>query len=277
MANISVYHCNECKEVLKDGESVIGCSACSRWDHRKCVYMSSLSKKDIGKCNWVCTPCLQKLRFLNSKEGSFLKKLDVVMEKINEVNSKVDQAQVTLTNVQKIAEQPSSMLSASVSTPPPVSYASATKKNLLVVKSTVDTMKAMQKKNEISNALQDFQIVNTKFKTNNGNIILNFENQEQRDRAAEEVEKLENLSAVRTKKLLPKIMICNVNIEESREDLVDTMIQKNDYLQNIEDIKNKINLVFVKDAAGGTKHYILKCHPEVRGLIYRHGDEIKLA
>ena len=194
--------------------------------------------------------------------------------KIGEVNSEVDEAQVALNNVQKIAEQPPSVFSPPA--PPPVSYANATKKHLLVVKSTVDSMKASEKKNEISDALQDFQIVDTKFRKNNGNVILNFENQEQRDKAAEKVERLDNLSAVKSKKLLPKIMICNVNAEESKDDLVATMIHKNDYLQDIENIENKINLVFVKDAAGETKHYIHKCDPEVRGLIYKHGDEIKL-
>ena len=41
-------------------------------------------------------------------------------------------------------------------------------------------------------------------------------------------------------------------------------------------LQKKIELVFVKDAAGETKHYILKCHPEVRGLSFKNGDMIKL-
>ena len=71
-------------------------------------------------------------------------------------------------------------------------------------------------------------------------------------------------------------MICNVSTEERKENLVHTMIQRNEYLQSIDDVTKKIELFFVKDAAGETKHYILKCHPEVRGLIFKNGDRIKL-
>ena len=71
-------------------------------------------------------------------------------------------------------------------------------------------------------------------------------------------------------------MICNVSTEERKKNLVHTMIQRNEYLQSIDDVKNEIELVFIKDAAGEIKHYILKCHPEVRGLIFKNGDRIKL-
>ena len=54
-----------------------------------------------------------------------------------------------------------------------------TKKHLLIVKSTVDSQKATEKKSEISNALQGLHIVDTKFKQRNGNVISNFETQEQ--------------------------------------------------------------------------------------------------
>ena len=57
--------------------------------------------------------------------------------------------------------------------------------------------------------------MDTKFKQSNGNVILNFETQEQRDLAVQKVGELENLSVKKAKKLLPKIMICNVSTEES--------------------------------------------------------------
>ena len=53
-----------------------------------------------------------------------------------------------------------------------------------------------------------------------------------------------------------------------------TILKRNDYLMSIDGIMDKINLVFDKDAAGATKHYILKCHPDVRGLIHQRGDVI---
>ena len=107
------------------------------------------------------------------------------------------------------------------------------------MKSTVDSQKATEKKSEISNALQGLQIVDTKFKQSNGNVILNFETQEQRDLAVQKVGELENLSVKKAKKLLPKIMICNVSTEERKENLVHTMIQRNEYLQSIDDVIKK--------------------------------------
>ena len=107
-------------------------------------------------------------------------------------------------------------------------------------------------------------------------MILNFETEHQKDEAAVKVGELDDLSATKTKKLLPKIMICNVSTEENKDVLVQTIIKRNEYLQSIDDITNKMSLVYDKDAAGATKHYILKCHPEVRGLISKKGDKISL-
>ena len=115
-----------------------------------------------------------------------------------------------------------------------------------------------------------------KFNSLNGSVILNFETEHQRDEAERKVGELDSLSATKAKKLFPKIMICNVNTAERKDDLVQTIIERNDYLQSIDDVTNNIKLVFDKDAAGETKHYILKCHPDVRGLVHNNGDKIKL-
>ena len=44
--------------------------------------------------------------------------------------------------------------------------------------------------------------------------------------------------------LLPKIMLCNVSKEENKDDIVQTIIERNDYLELIENILNKISMVF---------------------------------
>ena len=164
--------CYECRNVVMDDDRAIGCSACPEWAHKKCVHMGSLSKKDTEHVNWVCSPCLTKLR-LYLREGGVTKKLENLRvsleEKLGEVNSKVDQVQKVLIKVEKIAEQPTSSFSPSF--PPLKSYASVSKKHLLIVKSTVDSQKATEKKSEISNALQGLQIVDTKFKQRNGSLM----------------------------------------------------------------------------------------------------------
>ena len=269
--------CYHCSELILSASDTIGCSGCQNWAHRKCVYMTSISRKEIEHVNWVCTPCLGKLKFYLSEGETIIKKLDKLQnsieEKLHDVDSKVESVKEVLTKVEKIAEKPTSSFSPSFS--PPSTYAGVAKKHLLVVKSTDSSLKATEKKNEISNALEGIQIVDAKF-NQSGNVTLNFETEQMRDEAAAKVDVLDSLSATKTKKLFPKIMICNVSTEESKDDLVQTIIERNNYLQSIDDIADKISLVFEKDAAGATKHYILKCHPEVRGLIYKKGDEIKL-
>ena len=77
-------------------------------------------------------------------------------------------------------------------------------------------------------------------------------------------------------KLHPKFIICNVSVEEE-DDVVNSLILKNHWLSSIEGIKNKINLLFDKPANGGTKHFIIKCHPEVRKAIHENGDRVRLS
>ena len=195
-----------------------------------------------------------------------------IVGKLQNVDSKVESVQNVLTKVEKIAEK-----SVSSSPTTPSTYAGAAKKHLLIVKSTVDTQKAIEKKKEISEALEaeGIQIADAKF-SEVGNVTLNFESEQQRDAAADKVDELESLSVKKAKKMFPKIIICNVNNDESKDELVQTMINRNSYLKSIDSIEEKIKVVFEKNAAGGTKHFILKCDPEVRGLIHKKGDSIKL-
>ena len=91
--------------------------------------------------------------------------------------------------------------------------------------------------------------------------------------------KLNAVNAVKTKevgKRMPKIMICNVHKIESADELIKNMIDRNSYLQNVDDVENKITLLKSKPAAGGTVHYILKCDPQVRGLLHENKDKVML-
>lgn len=76
------------------------------------------------------------------------------------------------------------------------------------------------------------------------------------------------------KKLQPKIMIWNAYEEE--EDGIDAVIEKNVSLQSISDVFQKTALMFKKPVASHTAHYVIKCDPEVRGLMHGHGDRILL-
>ena len=123
--------------------------------------MHGVPKRDVERVNWVCTPCLDKLKFYLSEGESFNKKLDKyhkdIEEKLQDMDSKVESVKDVLTKVEKIAEQSSSSFSPPSSCPS--TYADVAKKHLLVVQSTINTQKATEKKNEIADALEGLQIL----------------------------------------------------------------------------------------------------------------------
>ena len=140
--------CYVCEETITDVDKCIGCSACKKWAHKVCVYMSKVGKSDLPHVNWVCTHCLDLLKFYIREGASIKKKLDTycktVEDKLDDVASKVESVQTMMTKVEKIADQP--VLSPPQFSASPTSYANVTKKHLLVVKSTDNTQKATDKK-----------------------------------------------------------------------------------------------------------------------------------
>ncbi len=148
-------------------------------------------------------------------------------------------------------------------------------KNILVLKGTNDEEKATDRKEEIARALNEVQIADSRF-TNNGNIVMNFENESTMNEAAAKLQYVANMSTRSVKKLRPKVMICNVHGEENEGEIIQTLINRNEYLKEIEGIESKIDMIFKKTAAGGTSHYILRYDPLVRELFHKHNDRVKL-
>ena len=267
----SVALCGHCSAIVADHG--VMCNVCQVWFHfdddddEGCSGIDRKFEELLISDNiwYICNKCKHSDLSLNKRLDKHHKNIE---EKLHDVHSKVESVKEVLNKVGKFAEQPAS------SSAPPSTYAGVVKKHLLVVKST-DTEKATEKKEKISNALEGLQIVDAQFRQS-GNVVLNFETEHQRDEAAVKVGELDDLSATKTKKLFPKIMVCNVSTQENKDNLVQTILKRNDYLMSIDGIMDKIKLVFDKDAAGNTKHYILRCHPDVRGLIRQRGDEIKL-
>lgn len=103
--------------------------------------------------------------------------------------------------------------------------------------------------------------------TNEGNIVMNFDNENIRAEAAQKLESVEQISTKSVGKMKLMIMICNVHREETKGKKKETILDHNEFLHTIEGVENKIELIFSKPAAGGTMHYILRCDPTVRELI----------
>lgn len=56
----------------------------------------------------------------------------------------------------------------------------------------------------------------------------------------------------------------NVYKEEEKDALIDTLSERNAFLESIDDAKNEMKLLYDNLATGGTIHYIIKRDPQIR-------------
>ena len=270
-------HCYKCDSTSGDATKWIGCCLCSNWCHIKCAYLSGVKSDCIDNLNWICTPCLQRAKI----SFELVAKIDAIKDKFTEeLISMKKEIEDKLSGVQDTVCQIAASASAGDATIPlDQQWTDVVKKkrkrNLLVVKASDEGKKATEMKDEVSDALNGIQITDSKF-TNKGNIVMNFEEEDTMKKAAEKLTGMDQISIKTVNKLRPKIMLCNVFREEDKENIIKNMIARNEFLQTISDVDKKIDLIFTKQAAGNTVHYILKCEPEVRALIHKNYDKIKL-
>lgn len=279
--------CYICNKNLKN-EKWIGCITCNRWSHTKCASLTGIKEDNIKKVNWVCDNC--KVEFItwkcNKNDLDDFRKL--VHEGFKAVNDKVDSLSDNIGVMRDyvscigtamedvVTEKNVEGLSTSGHTwSEVVSKKKKKKSNLLVIASADENVKATDSKDEVSQALADIEINDSKF-TKAGKIILNFKDETARDEAAVKLVNMDKVTTKKVDKLDPKIMICNVYPEEDKDKIVETLLKKNDFLNTVDNINDKIKVVHSKPASGTTFHYILKCHPEVRALIHKNNDKLLL-
>ena len=147
-------------------------------------------------------------------------------------------------------------------------------KNVLIIKSNGDES-AVERKEEVGQALNEIDIIDSKF-TNAGKIIVNFETEEEKNKAEERLRVLEGVSVTHNKMMFPKIVLCNVDKDVQRDGLIEELIERNHFLSTIDDVKDKMKVIFDKPAAGNTINYFIKCDPEVRRIIRTNGNLLKL-
>ena len=100
-----------------------------------------------------------------------------------------------------------------------------TRKNLLLVKAYRKEEKATDSKKDVATALEGVPINDSRF-TSNGHIVMNFEDEATRNEAAERLKTVNNVKASNVKKIMPKIMLCNVSKEENKNELMAKLIEK---------------------------------------------------
>ena len=150
------------------------------------------------------------------------------------------------------------------------------KKKWLIIKMTDEDVKMSERKKDVTVALKDVTLISTK-NNEDGNVVMNFESEAMREKAKRVIScNVTNSSVKKVGKMKPKFMICNVNKNEEPDDITETLIDKNDILKSVPDIKKNINFFFLKRAARGTVHVLFKCEPEIHKLLHDHGDIVKL-
>lgn len=273
----------------------LACRGCMNRAHTSCAHLGGVKEDSLSLINWICEECVpnllmtkqlvatvSKLReeIIDMKElfqkgfasvGNVVTDVKNIKTEMSAVSELVGERVVAEAACDGGSREESSQLWSHVVG----KRKKRENKNLLVIRANSASEKAVDKKKEVSKALSGVQIVETKF-TKSGNIIANFKNEQQRNEARDRLKQVNSLKTMNVKKLLPKIMICNVNKDEEKETLIETLIERNEFLQSCDGVKDKISLVISKKAAGGTVHHIVKCEPEVRGMIYKHGDKLKL-
>ena len=277
--------CWKCKkdESTSAEKRWIGCGLCSLWAHVGCVKLGSLSEKDLKDFHYCCSVCAKELSyFKKGSKSEFTKEVvslrDVIVSTIDsmkdEVIAKIEVSKETVTDkIVSVAAESSD------------SYADKVKrgkasgsKNLVIVEPANESMGVDDIKDLVAGAIGGGEgVVPTDTRFKRKKIIMNFAKEDDRKVAVSKVRDIGNVTVrERTRRLKPNITICNVVSQEPKEDLVDTLIRRNSYLQNIADVKSKIEFRFKKQANGGTEHYVFTVDPEVRKLIHDNGDRIFL-
>lgn len=71
------------------------------------------------------------------------------------------------------------------------------------------------------------------------------------------------------KKLIPRY---NVHEEETKDKIEGIILDHTEFFHTSPGVENKIELIFCKPATGSVMHYILRCNPTVREMIYKNHD-----
>lgn len=264
------------------------CLSCKMWCHTSCANLGGVKEENCSTINWICNKCAFDIKMgknhpLSIEVEKLRKEMQELKELIRQGFSSVVQRESGASELTECVSEVRQVVDVlNIQAESSASWVDVVKKkkkkenkNLLVIKANDEGKKAVALKKEVAQALSGVQIKDSKF-TQSGNIVMNFANEAERDEAANKLKTIDAVNTKNVKKLMPKIMVCNVHKIEEKDALIDTLIERNAFLQLIDDAKNKMKLVFDKQAAGGTIYYIIKCNPEIREIIHRNGDRLKL-
>ena len=260
--------CRDSKDKRKDGW--IQCDFCTQWHHGSCVGFTAPNKL----INWYCNDCKKEIQELR--------------QKLIECEEERDKLQMQLLNIDKISDNVVKLNDAvkvlrEVAVSQPVantrpSYADTLKakkkekKNLLIIESK-DPSQAVnaEMQSQLVDTLGNIQVIDTR--ENNKKIIMNFENEEIRNEAVQKINECNSIKVTPVKKYDPKIMLLDVYGCENQDNLLDTICERNSFLNGK---KDKMQLILRKPSRynEGYFNYLLKCDPEIRKAIHMNDDKV---
>ena len=285
--------CHLCNSNKDSKSGSITCHICRLTSHTKCNGFDFLKMEQIVQFPYmICVACFKAAKNLVGQP----KELHNKINKLEEDNKKIlDGIKALTEKTEECADNTENLLSQlndsndersneQTGVRKVFSYANAVKRkqkqNSLIIKAKNENpeSKPTDKLNEISTALDELKIDKTT-PLKDGNLILNFSSIEQRDLALEKMKQVESVKATSSTKRIPRIKIPDVNdLDQAigdKDEIVSCLIKKTECLSNISDIDKKIELKKIIKR-GKTVHYILSCMPEIREILRKNGNEVRL-
>ena len=300
--------CMTCKSASNG--KMLYCDFCEEWLHSECERMDLSAYKAIEATNKIenilyrCNSCRINFRNVaqqNEVLNAQIEKLAEAVRKVNEPNGlggKIEEMkeQITVMDVKMTAmneEMKELRINNNTLTKTikdkgseprenKQTYADKLKgKNTLVIRSKPgEGSKATDSIDGIKDTLKLVQINKLKM-AKRGDVILEFPDKDMLNKAKEEMNKKgDDLKIVtqESKKMDPKIMICNVSKVEENDNIIESIKNKNAWIQQYL-IGEGIIFKEIKrlKAKGDTFHSIIKCSPKIRKAIYDRGDYVYTA
>ena len=277
--------CGHCETFVEDG---IQCDECRRWYHNDeaCSNLEDVTSKIFESRNiaYKCSGCVDIAKpdvSWTRRSWQNITKLSTNIEEMKEnvqrqMSDFMDRITVQYSMMcQEIVELKEKLVEYEQGNVTKATYASMVKsKNTLVIKSTEENMKASDiKKTIMENIATNVEQVKT---SKQGHLVVNFADKGGLEKAKRDLEEVkENIKVEVDKKdlLKPKIKVCN--IDESEDDIITSIKEKNEWLNDICESEEDFKLVkMLKSRHNRKSHVIIKCSPTIRKAFRNRNDRV---
>ena len=147
----------------------------------------------------------------------------------------------------------------------------------VVIKAVDKDSKASDMSKEIGKVLSDIPLEQTTT-TKDGHLLVRIKSKDDLEKAVQTLSKEKGKLGIEANiknKLKPKIMITNVPKMESKDDIVDNILCKNQWLKSKVDEGEEFSLVTsLNGRVDNSQNFIFKCSPQIRKLLTERDDKI---